>query len=276
MIGLIHVAATSVCVLALGVNPAVSHFMPPIPFPPPRRLCTPEEPAGCQSWTLIGRAHDVVLLMKVDEVHRTLVKGSWITAEACNCFFAPCDSDQFRSCDPLTRTLQREFQTCWKVGGEVSVVGKTSLLLSLVGELGVDITVSGEFSSCETVGETLGFTVPRTNCWNQHSREIWIQRRVQGVRVEAETVDYWECQLANLLTTEVRTVCGVRESRGEVSTVGDWTVQDAPYPPCMGAPVFRPDPYDGKRADACCHPLPPCDNLAEAQPPCCGCSGEIR
>lgn len=112
MIGITYVAATIVCVLALGVNPALSHFMPPIPLPPPRPLCTPEEPVGCLSWTLNGRAHDVVLLTKIDEVDRTLMKGSWITAEACNCFFAPCDSDRYRSCDPLTRSLQREFQTC--------------------------------------------------------------------------------------------------------------------------------------------------------------------
>lgn len=259
-------------ILPLFLAPSTSSAWPDPPDDQ-RRPCRPPDPVGCREWSLAGKAHKVVVATRIGDVKIEQRKGGWVIADACNCFFARCDSGLFRDCSRTPPTFEhaRQEQTCWKASGSISVEGKTGLLLRLLGELQVRVTLGGELSGCTTVTETLRFPVVPANCWRIKSREIWEERVARGVITEAETVYYWDCQLPNRLIVTIATDCGREEGAGEVSTVNSRFIQTAPFPPCIGGPR-QPDPaYDGVFAEQCCRPLPPCDPVAEGTDPCCGC-----
>ncbi|MFN7022681.1 MAG: hypothetical protein ACK4WH_15355 [Phycisphaerales bacterium] len=198
--------------------------------------------------------------------------------EACNCFWGTCGNDpRRRICQPPpSYQYSRQEQTCWKIEGDASVEGKSGLAVRLVGELGVTVTIGGEFQKRTTVAETLTFPIHQSDCWRNRTRDVWTERWVEGVVVEAEAVRYWECQFPRGQVVTVKTECGVRESRGEASTIGSIRIHGAPLPPCAGSPNPTPPEYEGELAEPCCQPLLPCDRLPPGGHECCGCSGEIR
>lgn len=265
--------AVMLCLSSAPVH--AQHGIPYIPPPPP---CSPAEPIGCYGWTLIEKGHGVVVATKVEDVKTVEKKGRWVMVGACNCFWGPCGNvPPRRVCHPApTYQYSRQEQTCWKVEGDVSFEGKTGLLARLIGELGVTVQFGGEFQKCTTVTETLTFPIHQSDCWRHKARDVWKEREVRGVVVEAETANYWECQLANRLVVTVRTECGLRESKGEASTIGSITIQSAPLPPCAGGPNPTPAEYDGELAEKCCAPLPQCDPVPAGGHPCCGCYGSIQ
>lgn len=232
--------------------------------PPPN--CTPAPPQGCDEQTRLSRSYDVVLELATEEVVRTVAHGPTVWNTACNCAVLPCWQPP-RVCDPVQYTHTRTEQTCWEVSGSVEVEGKTSLLLSLFGELGVTVNIGGSLSRCIEVSTSIAGTVPTDDCWNHAGRDVWQLAEVTGTIRTADVVDEWECLLPNGILAPVTTMCGVRQANGRADNVEMRVWDRSDWPLCMGGPAQTDFVYSTQ----CCTPIAPCQE--DNGFPCCQTQG---
>lgn len=225
---------------------------------------------------LIRIQRNVITRLEVTPPSSQERKSAWVGQSACNCAYIPCS--QRNTCQSNPRRFGTRAQTCWTIGGEVSVEGKTSLLLQLLGSLQVGVTVSTEFQRCIEQSEEWEIIPPVNDCFDTFARLLWVHGRVNGVVVEADYVFTWERAVldaaGNLLGYEQsNTECNSRNSTGSVWIDGGQFTQFAPFPPGCGwydgIPLDNPDTYDNQRMRPCrqcvCEPPPPNGD------PCCGC-----
>lgn len=219
-------------------------------------------------WTVTDFQTDVEWTTTIATTH-VPQKGGWDGQDACNCAYIPCN--MMRSCQPAEHMFDVRHEICWSVGGSVSVEGKTGLLASLFGSLGVSVSINANFQDCYTWGEAYTFTVPLSNCFRNYARPTWVNSTASGQILHAESIT----TLTKPGEEPLIHKCGLSvRANADAHMTSGREIQYAPYPEhCGGSLPPGPDPYDGKRSDPCCFPLPPCDVLEPGQNPCCACYG---
>ncbi|HRJ48976.1 MAG TPA: hypothetical protein PKU91_00475 [Phycisphaerales bacterium] len=198
--------------------------------------------------------------------------SEWKTTRACDCRVPPCGRQ--RQCPPMMAVKSQELKTCWTFGGSASVEAKVGMLIELLGKLGVTVTAELSREGCVTVSEAVQYHVPWEQCFDTHGRDVIITRSGESVETSTEYVFTWRVWdgVAGVFydidvpCNESTTVVNVKAGVGH-------EFQIAPYPERCGSIVPDPDPYDSKRSDPCCSPLPPCDPPPPDGKICCGCEG---
>ena len=116
--------------------------------------------------------------------------------------------------------------------------------------------------------------MPSSDCFNIKAREKWTTRKVSGSVIETEAIYYWDCFVNDpfngIQLRTLTTKCNQKTGSGDANRVTDREVQRPPWPVvCGGGDPPIPDPYDGARIEACCHPI--CTEVPPDGKPCCGC-----
>jgi hypothetical protein len=261
-----RMSLTAAALLALAPAAAIGQF-----DPGPDYSCTPPDPTGCMEWSLTERAHDLLIREDISEVQVTIKKSGWHWANACNCAYIPCD--ERHTCPPPEVDYQEQWQICWGITASVSAQASDGLLAELFVKLGITVSIGGNYNSCTTVTETLKYRVPVDDCWKNAARDITTINRVEGTRVYARNVYWWDCTdvAPPNYTHPVRTWCGEYQVNGWAKDVANREVQYADRPPCAGGPNPPRKELDGGIMEQCCHPMPPCDVVPPGSDPCCAC-----
>ncbi len=181
--------------------------------------------------------------------------------------------DRGDDANPYVGARRKKEETCWTIGGEVSISGKTSLVTRLFSEIGASITFTGERQRCVTELEAVEFAVPVDQCWSNWARTEWVQTRATGRVREIEVRVQWRWENPGLGGYSLSsTNCGVQEARGSADRISDIFIRYT-QKRCPQVPIRPDDPDDERRSTKCCSPLPPCDELGPLQDSCCGCVG---
>lgn len=238
--------------------------------------CIPPAPNDCVAWQHVGRDYDVVIKSWTSTVTRTTRTGPWCTMPACYCNWYPC-GQRPHNCTPISCNYSIQNQTCWSVGGGVTVTGNVqagfNLIGRLLGALEVAVEVNGQLQKCYAYTQGVVITPHWSDCWKHMARDVWTEAKVYGWDDVAMVADYWDCQLPSGLIVTVRTECGVITWAGDAMNVENVIVQHTPYPCDVEPPIPG---WSGPYSEACCKtPMPaPCDmNNLPGQIPCCGCYG---
>lgn len=250
----------------------------PYPDPDPWAWCNPascfqgeHQPPGCDC--VMDDVQYFLEEYETNPVSSQTFKGAWYSQSACNCGYLPCGD--LRVCEGAEHSFTKEDQVCWTVSGNATFSGKTGLLTRLLGELGVSVQIGLQMQHCHKFTEGTKFKVPMSNCFKNYAREVWVETEIQGTVREICGKFHWiSYELVGGQTIEIDqgwTECNVKTASGRVTKVSEHEVQYPPYPERCGGAVPSPDPYDGKRAEPCCSPLPPCDPVPPGSHSCCVC-----
>lgn len=232
-------------------------------FPPPR----PDRYINCDNYPHVQRN---VHRITVGDVQTVVVKGGWYRQSACNCRLVRCGTPM-NVCLPPAHTTEKGVETCWTVGGSVSVEGETGLLVEIFAKLGVTVQLTGTIGQCYTHSEAFQFYVPVNDCFHTAARAVWTESSVSGTVDQIQEVYTWTCSIVDADGTTVigteyyETECNVVTSIGRADTTNGITVQIAPYTvECGGPPPQSPDPFDGETQQKCC------PTVCGGEPLCCG------
>jgi hypothetical protein len=201
-----------------------------------------------------------------------LKKGEWVSMNACDCRMAPCG--RVRECMTAKKGKSESFEVCLSVGGELTVEAKSSMLLKLLGELGVSVSVSAELQGCYTYSESIEFDVPGEQCFERHGRACVWKHEGTITRTEAKYIFHWRVwDFAKGKVWNVALPCDVtRHGSLSAQVDGGVEIHDAPILEDCGS-IVNEDIYDGMRANPCCRPMPECDPGVPPEQWCCGCKG---
>lgn len=207
------IASLAVCVASAFAQGQV-YEGPPISTSPPDCWRThlsqlPPPPASCvHQGTALG-------VVEYSEITTTVTTPpAFVVTLAGECGVWPCNQAPPRTianCGYSSHT-----QTCWSVGGSLSVQGKTSLLLRLFGELDITVEINGSLTNCTETGYSAGITSVINHCRERDCKISEVVTTVTGTATEHAEVAAWLCQLPSGMIVDVRTECGTSSATGSV------------------------------------------------------------
>jgi len=154
------------------------------------------------------------------------------------------------------------------LGGKVGLDIGTSLVTSLIAELGVSVEVNVSRQRCAKIAESVEMSLIISQCFNVSARFAETENSVNGDVTIICRKNMWR----NIETNEVEftdsTERILRVSAG-VTTNVTTELQIAPRD-CPGYTPAVPDPYQGRTSPPCCNLIKGCHIFPTPPDPCCG------
>jgi hypothetical protein len=225
-----------------------------------------------------GWGNDPPAEIKIEEVVEDEVKEGWATnqAWACGVFGVGTVTPP----PNVPRIWHKNWNWCVEIGGDAAYKPKVDLavglqeVLGVVGSLGAEFGLNGDYKYCETTDFTVQYAPAQSQCWHTYARIVWVNASVHGTVTAPTSRFYWRPKQPPG-AAQIVVDCGVSTSEGTAKEKRANIVQQAPKTPnCAvfpGTPLQDPDPWDGKHVEPCCHPVPWCDE--KAVPACCALVG---
>lgn len=142
--------------------------------------CVCPTPEGCGTDSRVRYYTNVPLETLIEEPIVIGERGEWHSADACDCaFIASGDCERF-SCTPGSWTSNVEESVCWTWSLSVAIEGETGLLASLLGQLGVTVTPSGEREHGEVYSSSRTWPVDRSQCFKGLAREVHAYKAIKA------------------------------------------------------------------------------------------------
>ena len=89
-------------------------------------------------------------------------------------------------------------------------------MINLFGELGVTVSINGEFTSCRTTEYHGGVSQPINHCMEADCEIFEVKTKAIGTVKEHAEMASWQCTMGSGAIIDAATRCGTKQSSGTV------------------------------------------------------------